>query len=73
MGNADPLADAQWRKSSCSGNGGNGSGGCVETAVLTDGQMAVRDSKNPASAALLFTRTGFDGWLNSIKAADRHC
>lgn len=52
------LTYATWRKSSYSG--GNG-GTCVEIAVLpgskegSDYVVAMRDSKNPEGAALIFT------------------
>jgi Domain of unknown function (DUF397) len=46
------LTGAIWRKSQRS----NGSGGnCVEVATLADGDRAVRDSKDPAGPALVFT------------------
>lgn len=41
----------EWVKSSYSGNNSN----CVEVAVTPTGDRAVRDSKNPAGPALLFT------------------
>ncbi|HXT46682.1 MAG TPA: DUF397 domain-containing protein [Pseudonocardiaceae bacterium] len=46
------LAGASWIKSSYSGSGG---GSCVEVASMPGGHRAVRDSKNPAAAALIFT------------------
>lgn len=52
------LTGAKWRKSSYSG--GNG-GTCVEIAVVagskegSDRVIAVRDSKDPDGAALIFT------------------
>jgi hypothetical protein len=42
------FTQAEWRKSSRSGNGGN----CVEVAAL-DPIIGVRDSKNPAGPVLL--------------------
>jgi hypothetical protein len=47
---APDLASAVWRKSSRSNSKGN----CVEVAFLS-GQVAVRDSKNPAGPALVFS------------------
>jgi len=41
-----------WRKGKRSNGGG---GNCVEVADLPDGGLAIRDSKNPDSPALLFT------------------
>jgi hypothetical protein len=40
----DPTAVA-WRKSSFSG-GNSGGAGCVEVALLPDGEVAVRDTKD---------------------------
>jgi Domain of unknown function (DUF397) len=54
----DGIGSAQWRKSSYSG--GNG-GACVEVAAVAGSKddpgrvVAVRDSKNPAGAILVFT------------------
>ena len=44
------LSGAAWRKSSRS----NGQYGCVEVAFLDRGTVAVRDSKDPTSAVLVF-------------------
>lgn len=46
-----------WRKSSASLNGD-----CVEVASLPDG-VAVRDSKNPDGAMLMFTRSEWRAFL----------
>jgi len=46
------LARVRWTKCSYSGTGG---GNCVEVASMPGGHRAVRDSKNPAAAALIFT------------------
>lgn len=45
----DDLTPAVWRKSNRSSN----QGACVEVADVGDGQ-AVRDSKNPDGAVLIF-------------------
>ncbi|MEC3981129.1 DUF397 domain-containing protein [Amycolatopsis sp. H20-H5] len=45
------LASARWRKSSHSGGDGH-DGNCVEVAQ-TPGAVAIRDSKSPASGALV--------------------
>jgi hypothetical protein len=56
---------AVWRKSSRSnGNGGNN---CVAVAFLGDGATAVRDSKNPAGPALVFTRDEWDAFVGGVK------
>lgn len=58
------LAGAIWRKSTRSGgNGGN----CVEVATNLPGVVAVRDSKDPAGPALVFTPTVWAEFVNAIK------
>ena len=54
---------ARWRKSSRS----NGELACVELAVLTD-MTAVRDSKNPASGALVLDPATWHAFRFSIKS-----
>jgi hypothetical protein len=45
------LSGVRWFKSSASSTGG-----CVEVAHLTDGGVAVRDSKDRGKTAHIFTR-----------------
>ena len=59
------LSTAVWRKSSFSNAGGN----CLEIASLPDA-VAVRDSKNPQAAALLFPRRAAAAWIESCKAGE---
>jgi Domain of unknown function (DUF397) len=58
------LPSAAWRKSSHS----NPSGNCVETATLSSGRVAVRDSKCPGPV-LIFTRAEWAAFLTGVKAA----
>ncbi|WP_435206639.1 DUF397 domain-containing protein [Micromonospora sp. bgisy143] len=56
------LTGARWRKSSRS----NGSGGaCVEVADNLPGLVAVRDSKDPGGAALVFTADAWRAFVGS--------
>jgi len=57
------LEQAVWRKSRRS-NGGNN---CVEVAFLGAGRVAVRDSKNPTGAKLVFTPGEWDAFIGGAK------
>jgi hypothetical protein len=50
---------AAWLKSSYSGPQGN----CVEVAFLDDGDVAMRNSRHPAGAALVFTAAEWQAFL----------
>jgi hypothetical protein len=63
--NTRNLAGAAWRKSTYSG-----STDCVELAALDDGTIAVRDSKNPGSGALCFTRSELAAWIKGARAGE---
>jgi hypothetical protein len=52
-----------WRKSSYSGSGNN----CVEVATA-DGDVAVRDSKNPDGPNMVFARDQWRALVRSVKA-----
>lgn len=56
------LSGAQWFKSTRSG----GSQDCVEVAFLGDGRVGVRDSKNPAGPALVFTPGEWDTFTAGV-------
>ncbi len=60
---ADLLVGATWRKSSHSGYNGN----CVELAPLTDGSVAMRNSRDPHGPALIHTRPQLAALLAGIK------
>ncbi|ONI79058.1 DUF397 domain-containing protein [Kribbella sp. ALI-6-A] len=59
----DDLTNAVWRKSTRSNNSNN----CVEVADLDGGRVAVRDSKNPAGPALIFTPSEWDAFIAGAK------
>ena len=59
---ADQLGLA-WRKSKAS----NPSGACVEVARLTEGAIAVRNSRFPTGPALVYTRAEIEAFLAGAK------
>lgn len=54
---------AQWFKSSRS----RASKDCVEAAFLGEGQVGVRDSKNPTGPALVFAPAEWDAFVGGVK------
>jgi Domain of unknown function (DUF397) len=63
---AADLGDVAWCKAARS----NSSGNCVELARLDDGQVGVRDSKDPDGAALVFSGAEVAEWVRGLKAGD---
>ncbi|MER6827130.1 DUF397 domain-containing protein [Streptosporangium sp. NPDC000563] len=59
------LSAAIWRKSSRSGSNG---GQCVEVAANLPGVVAVRDSRDPHGAKLLFTLAQWGAFVGGIKS-----
>lgn len=59
--NADPKG-ASWFKSSHSSGGGE----CVEVAFLSNGEVGVRDSKNPTGPALVFAPGEWDAFTAGV-------
>ncbi|MFF1695666.1 DUF397 domain-containing protein [Streptomyces sp. NPDC058257] len=61
------LHDARWYRSSRS----NGMNNCVETAPLASGPkrglLAVRDSKNTAGPALLFSPATWEAFVHGLR------
>jgi Domain of unknown function (DUF397) len=55
------LTGANWFKSSRSANNGQ----CVEVAFV-NGQVAVRDSKNPAGPALVFSESAWTAFVHGV-------
>jgi hypothetical protein len=57
-------AKARWRKSSYSNSFAN----CVEAMLLPDGDVLLRDSKNPDGPVLTFTRTEWEALTDGVKS-----
>lgn len=60
---AQELSAVIWRKSARSGARGN----CVEVALLTTGEIAVRNSRYPDGPALIYTRDELAAFLGGAK------
>jgi Domain of unknown function (DUF397) len=60
----------RWRKSSFSGSGDTGGGNCVEVASLTDGTIALRNSKHPDAGVAIFTPGEIAAWIKGCKAGE---
>jgi hypothetical protein len=63
---ATELAGVTWRKSRRS----NSSGNCVEMAKLSDGQVAVRNSRFPEGPALVYTHAEIEALVLGAKDGD---
>jgi Domain of unknown function (DUF397) len=57
---------ATWVKSSYSGPQGN----CVEVARLSDGSVAMRNSRHPDGPALVFTTAEWEAFLNGARSGE---
>ncbi|MFB6894341.1 DUF397 domain-containing protein [Kitasatospora sp. NPDC056327] len=60
------LAGKAWVKSSYSQNGGN----CVEVNSDFPGLMPVRDSKDPAGPALVFSSDAWRSFVTAVQAGE---
>ncbi|AEV87265.1 hypothetical protein ACWT_6250 [Actinoplanes sp. SE50] len=61
------LSGAVWHKSTRSG--GNG-GDCVEVAGNLPGIVALRDTKDPDGATLIFSREQWHAFLAGVRAGE---
>jgi hypothetical protein len=55
----------RWRKSSFSSVSE-----CVEVAEMDDGQIGVRNSKQPDAGMVVFTRGDIDAFVKGVKAGE---
>ena len=63
---AIPDPGPLWIKSSLSFSNGN----CVQVTRLLDGQIGVRDSKNPEGAMLRFSRAEWHAFLDGARRGE---
>jgi hypothetical protein len=63
---AGRLGDVAWRKSRFS----NPNGECVELAGLPGGEIAMRNSRDPAGPALVYTQAEITAFLLGAKGGD---
>jgi hypothetical protein len=64
---ASDLPAVTWRKSRRSGPQG---GNCVEVAELPDGQVAIRNSRDAAGPALVFTPGEWTAFVSGARDGD---
>jgi hypothetical protein len=60
------LSNVQWHISTRSSSGG---GDCVEAGPLNDGtgRVALRHSKHPEGAVIIYTRAEWDAFVGGVK------
>ena len=63
------FTGVEWRKSTFSGGNGDGEG-CVEVALLTDGAIALRDSKDPSLPPQVFTPYEWECFIAGMHAGE---
>ncbi len=63
---AGHLPGVTWQKSGRS----NPSGNCVECAVLPDGGVAVRNSRDPEGPALIYTAAEIEAFIFGVRDGD---
>lgn len=56
----------RWRKSTAS----NPSGNCVELAALSDGEIAMRNSRDPSGPVLVYTRAEIAAFLAGARRGE---
>jgi hypothetical protein len=66
MNRSGSAVRVQWLKSSYSSDSAN----CVEVAVLSSDEIAMRDSKNPDRATLLYSTTSWSTFVAAVRAGE---
>ena len=63
------ITGARWRKSSFSGENGNGDG-CVEVAFLPAARVAVRDTKDRGRAPHVHPAREWDAFVAAVRVGE---
>lgn len=63
---ADQIPGVTWVKSSFSGANGE----CVEVAQLSNGEVAMRNSRDPSGPALVYTRAEISAFVAGVKSGE---
>lgn len=63
------MSELTWRKSSFSGENGDGDG-CIEVAFLPGGGVAVRDTKDRAIAAHHYPAAEWAAFVAGVRAGE---
>jgi hypothetical protein len=63
---AGQLGDVEWRKGSRSHGGYE----CIEVAVLPDGSIGMRNSRDPGGPALVYTRRELAAFIAGAQAGE---
>jgi Domain of unknown function (DUF397) len=63
---ASALIGVAWHKSRCSSPQGE----CVELARLATGDVAIRNSRHPGGAALVYTQAELEAFIQGVRDGD---
>lgn len=63
---AGQLGDVEWRKARRSHGGYE----CIEVALLPDGSIGMRNSRDPNGAALVYTREEMSAFIAGAQAGE---
>ena len=67
---AGQLGDVEWRKSSRSNPEKIDDTMCVQVALLPDGSIGMRNSRDPDGPALVYTREEMSAFIHGARAGE---